>query len=225
MKYFVVYFLLGLACSASAQTKKTFYVADRIIQCGAGFGLHDCLQVKEKKKDSWQGFFPKVEGFNYEEGYEYKITVSVTDAGKVRPDQSGLNYKLLKVVSKKKTTYNPAAKLEGRKWILISMHDNDHTIRLKDSTIYLELHVKDNRLSGHGVCNSMKGKLSADGKNISFSEIAFTKMLCLDQGNIFEKIVQNLLENSATWKKEENLLTFYSPKGSNMVFKEWVELP
>lgn len=208
MKYFFVIYGLLLALSASAQFKKTLYIADRSVFCGT----KDCMQAKEKKKAGWNVFADSIKGFTYEEGYEYKIST----------DHS-IDYntwKLIKVISKKKTGYNPAVKLEGKKWVLLSMFDSNNSMKLGDSTIFINIDVSKGKVNGHGVCNKLKGNVVAEGKNIKFTELNYTKMKCVDQGNIMETIVSSMLEGSNTFVLQGHVLTLYSAKGSNMIFKE-----
>jgi len=205
MKYFFALCALCFVLNSSAQTKKTICIADRTVACAQG----DCMQVKEKKKDGWKALTDSIIGLNYEEGYEYKVRVIIS---------SNNNYSLEKLISKKKTKYNPAVKLEGRKWVLKSMFDNDNTMRLGGTIVYLNIDVAKMRVTGHGVCNNLKGDLKAEGKNISFSNLSFTKMKCVDQGNIMEKIVTNLLEATNTYQLKGSQLILYSAKGSYMVF-------
>ncbi len=193
-------FLVG-----SAQTKKTIYIADRVMTCDK----NDCMQIKEKKKDTWQNIPDTIIGLSYEEGYEYKAKVVVS---------AGNDYSLVKLLSKKKTGYNPAVRLEGKKWLLRSMFDSNTTMGVGDTLVYITVDVTNNRLGGRGVCNNLKGKLKAQGRNISFSDLGLTKMKCADQGNIMEKIITNLLEATNTYRLKGSQLTLYSAKGSYMVF-------
>ena len=45
-------------------------------------------------------FYDQIEGFNYEEGYEYEIVVEVTKVENPPADASSLKYTLIEVVSK-----------------------------------------------------------------------------------------------------------------------------
>lgn len=190
-----------------AQTKKTFYIADRLVTCDK----KDCLQIKEKKKGEWQTITDTINGLHYEEGFEYKVKV-VEGTGLIK-------YTLLKLSSKKKTGYNPAIRLENKKWVLKTMFDSISFMSLGDTIVYINIDVAHNRLSGHGVCNKLKGELKAEGKNISFSNLSYTKMKCVDQGNIMEKIVTNLLEVTNTYQLKGSQLILYSSKGSYLVFE------
>ena len=207
MKNFLFLVFCFLFLVGNSQTKKTIYIADRLLTCGK----KDCLQIKEKKKDAWMNIGDTIIGLNYEEGFEYKAKVVVN---------GGNNYSLVKLLSKKKTGYNSAVRLEGKKWVLASMFDSINTLSLGDSTIFMTFDITNKRVGGHGVCNKLKGELKAEGRNISFSDLSYTKMKCIDQGNIMEKIVTSLLGVSNTWQLKGRQLIIYSAKGSYMVFKE-----
>lgn len=205
MKYFFAYCLLLVACCSSAQTKKTIYVADRTVACDK----NDCLQIKVKKKDVWQNITDTIIGLNYEEGYEYRAKVVVN---------TGNNYSLVKLLSKKKTGYNPAVKLEGKKWFLVSMHDNHMTLTVPDTTTFIKLDVTNSRISGHAGCNNLKGAIHAEGRTVLFSQLGYTKMKCTDENaEIMEKIVQNLLEATNSYLLKGDKLTLTSTKGSDLI--------
>jgi heat shock protein HslJ len=207
-KFIIAFCFLGFAFSASAQVKKVLYIADRTTICDK----RDCIQFKEKKKDAWKAFTDSIKGFNYEEGNEYRITVSYS------PDYK--TYKLTKINSQKKTKYNTALKLEGRKWVLVNMFDSVSNLGMRDTTVFITLDVTYGRISGHGVCNQLKGSLKAQGKSLTVDGLGWTKKKCQDQGNIFETIITNLLSATDTYEYKDGVLTLYSTKkGSNMVFK------
>jgi heat shock protein HslJ len=207
MKYLFVVSTLLLAFVCPAQTQKIIYIADHTVSCDSS----ECMQIKENKKGEWKSIKDTVIGLAYEEGYEYKVKVVVSKSN---------NYSLLKLISKKKTKYNPAVKLEGKKWVLVSMFDSVSTMRLRDTMIFINIDVVNGKLTGHGICNQMKGKVEAEGKKIAFIGVAYTKMKCVEQGNIFEAIVKALLDEMNYYQLERGTLTFYSNRGSNIVFKQ-----
>lgn len=210
MKYVLSFCFLCFAFCAAAQTNHTLYIADRTVECAGG----DCMQVKEKKKGAWIPAADSIEGFKYEEGYEYKIKTMLSDYTH--------KHKLLKVVSKKKTGYNPATKLEGKKWVLKNMYDNSTNLGIKDSTVYILINVTDGKMNGHGVCNNMHGTVKAEGHNITFGPIASTRMSCLDQGNVMESIITNLLQATSYYTLQGQTLILYSgSKGSNMMWERY----
>lgn len=209
MRNLILLCLTLLTLGAFAQTKSTLYVADRFALCDT----NECIQLKAKKSAAWQATTAVITGFTYEEGYEYKLKIS-TD--KLTGKQT-----LVKVLAKKSTGYNPAVKLEGKKWVVYNLYDGGTNMWLRDTSVYVTLDVTNGKITGHGVCNKFKGTLTAQGKNITIGELAFTKMRCLDQGNVMESIVNNLLSATKTYEVKGKQLTLYSDKGSHLVLRQY----
>jgi hypothetical protein len=209
MKHLISICLTLISLCTFAQTKSTLYVADRFALCDT----NECIQVKAKKSAAWQATAAVITGFTYEEGYEYKLKIS-TD--KLTGKQT-----LVKVLSKKSTGYNPAVKLEGKKWVVYNLYDGGTNMWLRDTSVYIMLDVTNGKVTGHGVCNRFKGTLNALGKNITIGELAFTKMRCLDQGNVMESIINNLLMAAKTYEVKGKQLTLYSDKDSHVVLRQY----
>lgn len=223
-KFLLSVSLLLLINFCEANSKKKIYIADRKIFCKEI--IAGCLQVKEKTKGTWQSFSGIITGFDYKEGYEYQVLLELE--GKTKFSAAKGNYKVLKVVSKKKTDFNPATHLDGKKWMLLSMDDTHRVIKIGDSTVFVKFNTKEGKLSGHATCNSFNATVkSADATNISIDAMAATKMLCAgDNKMTFEKIVLNFISESKTYQLEGNTLKLMAPNGDNMVFvSEWVVEP
>ncbi len=206
---FMVIALLLQVLLISAQQKKTLLIADRL----KPLETTSQLQIREKKKDAWVAIGDTIAGLNYQEGYAYKVKVLVNNG----------HYQLVRLLSKKKTGYNPAQRMEAKqKWVLISMHDNGYVIPNRDTTIFISIDLANNRISGHSYCNSFKGGLKTEGNSVSISEIAYTKMKCAEeQKNTMDNVVKNLLEASDNFHFEGDILVFSSQKGSRIVFQGW----
>lgn len=70
-----------------------------------GVGPMEVLQVKEGDATEWSFFYSNIEGFNFEEGYEYVLEVKKEKKeGPIPADASSIKYKLVKEVSKTKKT-------------------------------------------------------------------------------------------------------------------------
>lgn len=69
---------------------------------GYGVGPMTCLLVKYAPTEKWQYMYSKIEGFNYEPGYEYQLTVIRSERDNLPQDASKYMYKLVKVLSKEK---------------------------------------------------------------------------------------------------------------------------
>lgn len=203
MKHVISFTLLCFTLCAFAQTKATLYIADRTATCITG----ECMQAKAKKSAAYQTITDTIAGLHYEEGFEYKVKTSINkETGK---------HTLVKVLSKQSTGYNPAVKLEGKKWVLKKMFEGEQFLGIGDTSVYIYIDVTKGKVSGHGVCNNLVGTTTATATAITFSELAYTRMKCLEQGNTMESIVSNLLSSVKTYVLQGNKLTLYSDKAKN----------
>jgi hypothetical protein len=51
--------------------QKTIYVGPNLVDC-IGVAPQQCLLIKENPDDDWSLFYGQIEGFDFEEGYEYE---------------------------------------------------------------------------------------------------------------------------------------------------------
>ncbi|PHR64625.1 MAG: DUF4377 domain-containing protein [Alcanivorax sp.] len=95
-------FLLAACGEPTPQDKpgQLLYVAPYGTAC-IGVGAMECLRVKEEGDANWQLFYNHIEGFAYEEGFQYTLRVKVEEVASPPADGSSLRYTLLEVVEKK----------------------------------------------------------------------------------------------------------------------------
>ncbi len=86
---------------SSCQETKRVFIASSLDDCQVEATLK-CMLYKENPSDEWSYFYERIEGFEYEEGYEYELEVMVIQIANTPSDTSSLNYKLVKIVSKQK---------------------------------------------------------------------------------------------------------------------------
>lgn len=79
----------------------TFTIASKLVDC-TGVGPMKCMQVKEGDATEWTFFYAGIEGFTYEEGYEYVVEVKREKLEIVPADASSIKYTLVKEISKTK---------------------------------------------------------------------------------------------------------------------------
>ncbi|WP_290524007.1 DUF4377 domain-containing protein [Alcanivorax sp.] len=65
-----------------------------------GVGPMECLQVRRDGEESYSLFYSKIEGFEFESGYQYTLRVKVTPVKDAPTDASSERYTLLEVVEK-----------------------------------------------------------------------------------------------------------------------------
>jgi hypothetical protein len=74
-------------------------VAPQRVSC-MGVGPQECLRVRQHPETAWTLFYGGIEGFQFEEGFEYTIRVAVRRVRNPPVDGSSLAYRLLQVVRK-----------------------------------------------------------------------------------------------------------------------------
>ena len=209
-----ILFLALLTGTCGAKGTKTFYVADRKVACA---GNYECIQIREKTKDAWRVYADTIDGFKYEEGYAYKIRVQPF---LTKDNFSGLydeKYTFIKVISKKKTSFNPAEKLAGKKWIIRSLDDTHRVLSIPDTSLVIQFDIKEGKLRGKNVCNNFTGNFTTESSKIALNNIGATKMMC--KGQQLEDIIFDFYKSTTTYNIAGNTLTLYQPNGSNMVLE------
>lgn len=78
---------------------ETLTVASRMVDC-VGVGVRRCLVVKEGRSSDWELFYDWIDGFEYEPGYEYVISVYRREIDVPPADGSNLKYVLDRVISR-----------------------------------------------------------------------------------------------------------------------------
>lgn len=93
--------LLLTACqSAPAPSQgETLYINSQLVDC-VGVGPMQCMQVRSDELQPWTLFYQDIEGFQFEPGYRYQLTVSKEQLTDVPADAPSLRYQLIKVVNK-----------------------------------------------------------------------------------------------------------------------------
>lgn len=85
-----------------APVVETLFVRDTLADCQAE-GVRQCLQVRGTEQEDWRNFFGSIEGFQHEPKYSYELRVEVSPVPNAPADAPALRYRLLEVVSKRKT--------------------------------------------------------------------------------------------------------------------------
>ena len=92
--------LLLTACQGSvAPQGETLYINSQLVDC-VGVGPMQCMQVRSDEQQPWTFFYRQIEGFEFEPGYQYQLSVSKEQLTDVPADASSLRYQLIKEVSK-----------------------------------------------------------------------------------------------------------------------------
>jgi hypothetical protein len=85
--------------SSSGDSVRTFFVSHTKVDC-VGVAPMKCLQIRESRDADWTLFYSQIEGFDYEEGYDYELRVSLEEVENPPADASSIRYELVELVSK-----------------------------------------------------------------------------------------------------------------------------
>jgi len=105
MKVFqLVCLILLMSCSnTNTDDASIYWVNAERVPC-VGVAPMECLQVKRSQDDPWQNFYARIDGFDFEPGFTYKISVRETKLppGQVPADASSIRYELIEILEKRK---------------------------------------------------------------------------------------------------------------------------
>lgn len=156
----------------------TLYVGPFLADC-VGVAPQQCLQVKTTPDGEYQLFYDTIQGFEYEEGYEYEIVVSRTEVENPPADASKYQYSLVEVVSKSNATVQEVSQvgLEGVLWKLESIAaTNGLAPVLPDSQATAQFIA--GQVGGNASCNTYFGTYQLDGSSLTIEMGGSTMMAC-----------------------------------------------
>ncbi len=91
-----------VACNSGQKTER-YTIASQTADC-TGVGPQKCMLVKKGNATDWEYFYSRIEGFNYEEGFEYELDVREIPVENPPADASSIRYELVNVISKTSKT-------------------------------------------------------------------------------------------------------------------------
>lgn len=194
---------------------KTLFIGPELVDC-EGAGPQKCMQVKESPEDEYGLFYSQIEGFKYEEGYEYEIVVEVTKVENPPADASSLKYTLIDVVSKTPVSTDEAAAdstLEGTLWVLQTYVDADgnNAEVLPDTKITVEF--EDGKLAGNASCNQYFGAYQQQGNELTIAVGGTTMMACPEAIMAQEQAYLAVLNSAASFEISDEQLTIANAEG------------
>lgn len=100
-----IFLLTIIQCSVQTSENtsiKTLMISADQRDCTSGVMKTKCMLVREKITDEWQLFYNNIDGFTYEPGYDYVITVNTAKIANPPADASSIKYTLIRQISKVK---------------------------------------------------------------------------------------------------------------------------
>lgn len=195
----VVISIVFLFFSCSDGPKKVLWlIASKKVDC-SGVAKQECLQIKEDGKKEWSLFYDQIEGFDYTEGFYYKIKVEVTQVEHPPADGSSLKYKLLKILEKSKIPLN----LDDGSWLVTRIKDTDSFSR----NPFLKIDLSKNEINGNTSCNRFSAEIAVVNSKITISGLSSTEMRCRDYDT--EVVFLEALKNVNTYALNQEKLQLF----------------
>lgn len=99
---FILILTLSISCrdNNDVGTQSIWLVADHKVDC-IGVSPMRCMLVKRETDQDWVRFYFGIEGFEYTEGYEYKIIVNEREIENPPADASSIRYVLVSILEKR----------------------------------------------------------------------------------------------------------------------------
>jgi len=211
MRNILILFMTVLIASCSAQKMTTsnpqiYWVNSLRVSC-TGASPMKCLQVQKNetiKKGKWQNFYSSIEGFNFEPGNIYKLSVTEEkiNPALVPADGSSVKYTLVEVLEKKP---DPKFRIHDI-WVLEAI--NATTVEKPNENDrmnlpILEVNLTEMSIMGSDGCNNFNGAIkNIEGDELTFGPISATMKMCfnMDIPDKFNKAI-----NKVSKFKTENL--------------------
>jgi len=209
------------ACNVpfSGSEEKTVYVGPKMVEC-TGESPQMCLLVKENPNDEYTYFYDQIEGFDYEEGYEYVIRVKEETVDNPPAGGSSIRWILIDVVSKTPVSEaSTVSGLEGIPWILQSYMDAKGEVVNVIAGREVTAEFNDNQINGNAGCNNYFGTYEVDGDHIAFSEIGSTEMFCEQPIGVMKQEIDYLaaLSTASSFQMEDNQLIIANADGKEVL--------
>jgi Domain of unknown function (DUF4377) len=104
-KLVVTLILITLLASCSRSEVRTFFVDSTLAtECPPagnwGPKPDTCLKVRYNQSEDWFGFSNEIQGFDYEQGYNYELLVRIVTFSLPAPDAFSTTYQLARLVKK-----------------------------------------------------------------------------------------------------------------------------
>ncbi len=212
---FLAILFLTISCTShkAKDTNSFIYWVNSTKSTCSGSGNRHCLLVQKGdtiNPENWQLFYSKIEGFEFEPGYIYKLKVSEKQVKKedVPADASSIEYTLIKVLEKRQDMRLRINDI----WVLEAVEGEAINPSRKGKIPRIEFNVAKMKIMGTDGCNNFIGSIKKlETKAIEFGPIAGTKKLCPSM-KIPDKF-NSLLSKTAAYKIEKNKLALLDASG------------
>jgi heat shock protein HslJ len=205
--------------------EKTIFIGPVLVDC-VGVAPQVCVLVKENAEDEYEFFYDQIEGFEYEEGYEFELIVRIEEVENPPADASSLRYVLLEVLRKTKVDVPDA--FIGVLWKLVSYRDSfgNEAMLIPGSEI-TALFDEDGGLRGFAGCSTYSTSFIVEGSQLTIGLTNSTMMYCENPEGIMDQEAAYLtaLQGTAKFKVEDDMLQLFDARDSVSLQYQAAELP
>ena len=173
--------LLGLAiflisCTPQkAQNEFTYWINSYKVDC-TGVGPQSCLLIQKSEtieENEWQNFYSKIDGFDFEPGYIYKLKVKEEKRENVPADASSIKFTLVEVLEKKKDERFAINDI----WVAEEI--DGKTVKMDGNAPQMEIHIAKMEIMGTDGCNNFRGRITRlTNDDLELGPLAGTRMMC-----------------------------------------------
>ncbi|MEJ2321891.1 MAG: DUF4377 domain-containing protein [Gammaproteobacteria bacterium] len=208
-------FALIAPCSHAMDDLSTYWVNSFTVQC-EGVGKRTCLQVQKgdsPEPGEWKNFYAPIEGFTYEAGYLYKLSVSEEELQDVPADASSISYLLVEVLEKTRDSKININDI----WAVTAINGEPVEISNRRMRVPLiEINLSAMRVTGNDGCNNLNGKIvHFDDGVIEFGPIAVTRKMCIDM-SVPDRL-NAVLQQVRKYRLDNGTLFFLDTEGNELI--------
>jgi heat shock protein HslJ len=177
-------------------SEKTLFVGPVLVDC-EGEGPMKCMLVREDPQQPYELFYSQIEGFEFEEGFEYELLLATEDVENPPAGGSSIQWSLVEEVDKQLS-------LEGNLWHLSAYQDAEGEMVEPLSASEITAEFRDGQVNGTAGCNGYFGSYEREGNQLTLGPMAMTEMACGQPEGVMDQEMQYLaaLEKSASYEIE-----------------------
>ena len=216
--------------SVDATSTKTLYIAHHLADC-VGVGPMKCMLVRETPDAEWTMFYDKIQGFDFEPGFDYQLTIRTEKVDDPPADASSIRYILVEIVSKTPMAdeVGAGADLLVGEWKLTSFSDavltgagvdvTDAQGALTSQGGVTMVFTEQGQVGGFSGCNRYTGTYTIEGgHSLSFGPLAGTRKMCSPPLMEFETLMLKTLETvKGVYVRDESILELLDADGTQLL--------
>ncbi len=156
---------------------RTIDVDSKLVEC-SGVAKTQCMRIRDGADEPWRLFHGQIEGFSFEPGYRYRLSVEEIPVADPPADASAVRTVLREQV-RKVAVEPPADPFAGKTWRLFELLPAaEGAVRRPTAMITLAIDTPAEQASGQGGCNRWFATAAIDGRNLKLTGMGATMMAC-----------------------------------------------